>query len=511
MKPHATLYLPAVGMAIVFYFLFKNEWPGINMPLFLLLSSAVLSIIHPGIFRRATVIASFAAVLLCAIAVLIFNTDISIIAYWLLFGVMVGFIHQRELRSSGGALLTSWLGLIASPLSWWNALEHFGKNNKPVSSLLKLLRLSILPLAVLLFFFILYVNADQQFESVSGQVMTFLYDQIKILFDYISPSTITFFVFSLLIAAGIFLKRDLQLIVKMELQQGDFLQRKRLKPTGKPGEIDWWQLFFRKSMRSLSNEYNRAILLLLMVNGLLLFVNVVDIKMVWFENTSLASPHTRSQAVHESTYLLLFSIAVAMAILLFFFRGNLNFLKNNRRLLQLSCLWIAQNGILAFTAAIRNYYYIRDYGLAYKRIGVLFFLLLILFSLWILYLKIRDKRSFFYLFRMEGWAICILLVLMSCFSWDPMIAAYNLAHFDDEHIDRNFLMTLSHRALPVILEYDHPFENTTNTTPLTGYQQWIIQKGKSFLQSYEATSWPSWNLQDARVYDYLKSQPQFYE
>ncbi len=147
-----------------------------------------------------------------------------------------------------------------------------------MSSLLKYFRLSIIPLAVLFFFFILYSIADQQFEQVSNQLFTFLFDQIKVLFDYISPATILFFIFSLLVAAGILLNRDMKLIVKMELLQNDFLQRKRKKPTGNTGEIEWWQLFFRKSMRSLQNEFNRALLLLVMVNSLLLFVNVVDVK-----------------------------------------------------------------------------------------------------------------------------------------------------------------------------------------------------------------------------------------
>lgn len=511
MNKSTTFFLPAFLLAIVFYFLFRNESPGINVLLFFLVSSAALAIIKSGALREATSRVAFAAALFTALSVTFLNSDISIISFWLMFFMMIGFVHQLSLRTAGGALITALLGFIAAPVSWWNGLEQVGKSSKQLSSLLKYFRLSILPLAVLFFFFILYSIADQQFEQVSNQLFTILFERIRVLFDYISPATILFFIFSLLVSAGILLNRDIQLIVKMELLQSYFLQRKRAKPTGNTGEIEWWQLFFRKSMRSLKNEYNRGILLLAMVNGLLMFVNVVDIKMVWFENAAGASPYSRSQAVHESTYLLLFSIVIAMLILLFFFRGNLNFLKNNRRLLQLSYLWIAQNALLAFTVAIRNYYYIRDYGLAYKRIGVIFFLLLILFSLLMLFFKIRDKRSFFYLYRMEGWALCALLVLLSCFNWDPLMATYNLTHFDDKHLDRNFLMTLSHRALPVIMEYDHPFDTdpASLTAELTPFQHWIKMKGDSFIQYYESASWPSWNFEDEKVYRYLKSQPPF--
>ncbi|MGB3075986.1 MAG: DUF4153 domain-containing protein, partial [Chitinophagales bacterium] len=418
MKQNATVYLPALLMATIFYFLFRNETPGINVLIFFLLSSSALAIITPGMLRLPSVKVTFAAALLAAFFIIAFNTDISIISFWILFGVMIGFAHQSRLRSAGSALLTTLFGLITSPLSWWNGLEFIGKSSSRASLLLKYLRLSIVPLLVVFFFFILYSIADQQFDQVSNQLFTYLFDKLDLFFSYISPDTIIFFIFSLLISAAILINRDNQLVVRQELLQSNMLWRKKSKPTGKSDEIEWWQLFFRKSMRSLKNEYNRAIMLLIMVNVLLLFVNVVDIKMVWFENVIAASPYSRSQSLHESTYLLLFSIAIAMCILLFFFRGNINFLRDNKRLQQLSYLWIAQNTFLAFTVAIRNYYYIRDYGLAYKRIGVIFFLLLILFSLIMLFIKIRDKRSFFYIYKMESWAICALLVLMSCFNWD---------------------------------------------------------------------------------------------
>ncbi|MEO6166907.1 MAG: DUF4173 domain-containing protein [Chitinophagales bacterium] len=505
MKTTPTHYLPALLMSLVFYFLFRNETPGINVLIFLLLSAVSLAILQRGIFRLTVVKVTFITTLLLSVLLLVFNTDISIISCWLLFAMMVGFIHQYRLRSAGSALLTAAMGLLLSPLSWWEAIKTTGHSSLRISKMLKYIQLSFIPLFVLLVFFGLYSFADPEFSFVSNQLLDKVSLMLEHFFTYVSPDSIAFFILSLAVTASIFFNRDIQLIVKRELLQSDFLQRKRKKVSLEAG-IEWWQLFFRKSLLSLKNEYQRGIILLALVNALLLFVNAVDIKMVWFENTIVTSPSSRSQAVHESTYLLLFSIAIAMAILLFFFRGNINFLRNNKRLLHLSYLWIAQNALLAFTAGIRNYYYIRDYGLAYKRIGVIFFLLLTLFSLLILFLKIRDKRSFFYFYRMEGWAICGLLLLMSCFNWDPMIASYNLSHFDNQHLDRKFLMTLSHRALPVLISHEERFPEITDPIDLnlSPFQNWMKLKSESFITSYESTSWPSWNYADDRVYHFLK-------
>ncbi len=120
MNKSTTFFLPALLLGIVFYFLFRNESPGINVLLFFLLSSFALAIIKPGAYREATVRVAFTASLLSALLIIVMNTDVSIISYWIWFAVMIGFIHQPQMRSAGGALLTFLLGFIASPLSWWN-------------------------------------------------------------------------------------------------------------------------------------------------------------------------------------------------------------------------------------------------------------------------------------------------------------------------------------------------------------------------------------------------------
>lgn len=492
-------------LAIVYQFLFWHEKPGLNTLLFFLLSSSLLFLFNPGYLRVMAVKVSFLFTLTAGTMVVLFNSDISIISFWLLFFVFTGFMQQVQLRTVGHAFFTSSLGLISSPANFIDGMRPLSQQYAGIGFLWKVIRLSFIPLAILFLFFILYAFADPEFNFVATSFLDHFFNWVFRIFDYLSIPAILFFGTGLLISSAIVFNRNIRLLMKHESEQSDFLRRKKMK-VPRQG-IEFWELFFRRSLISLKNEYVRGLILLSLVNALLLVVNSVDIKMVWFEQDAILSAGSRSHAVHESTYILIFSILLAMAILVFFFRGNLNFLKNNIRLKQVAYFWIFQNLLLAVTTAIRNYYYIRDYGLAYRRIGVIFFFLFTVVALCALFLKIRDRKSFFYLYRFNGWLACIILVIMTCFNWDALIARYNLTHFSKEQIDRDFLMSLSDRALPVILQYKDVFIDEGHDDSETAVEhEWLNKRKNEFIESYEAASWPSWNYVDYKTYQMLTSQ-----
>src|SRR4029078_3225426 len=128
--------------------------------------------------------------------------------------------------------------------------------------------------------------------------------------------------------------------------------------------------------------------------------NCVDITYVWFGFT-YNNDINLSEYVHEGTGLLIFSILLAMVLLLFFFRGNLNFYKQNKWLRAGAYAWLLQNSILAVSVLFRDYYYIQHYGLAYKRIGVLIFLAMVLMGLITVFIKIQKRKTAYYLLRVN--------------------------------------------------------------------------------------------------------------
>ena len=115
-----------------------------------------------------------------------------------------------------------------------------------------------------------------------------------------------------------------------------------------------------------------------------------------------------------------------MTIIIYFFRGKLNFYSKNQFLKTLAYIWIGQNALLAASVLMRNMQYINSFGLAYKRIGVLIFLILIIIGLATMVQKVAQRKSFFYLLNANSWATYIVLIFATSISWDTYITNYNL-------------------------------------------------------------------------------------
>jgi hypothetical protein len=150
-------------------------------------------------------------------------------------------------------------------------------------------------------------------------------------------------------------------------------------------------------------------------------------------------------------------------------------------------------------------------GLAYKRIGVLVFLSMVLMGLITVFIKIHQLKTSYYLLRVNGWFAIILLVAASCIHWDETMASYNLAHKNSVPLDVKFLLTLSDKTLPLIEKNQDIFKATAATINDEGNylyrsslteKQLFEQRKKNFLAEQKNYSWLSWNVAD----DYVKQQ-----
>jgi hypothetical protein len=230
---------------------------------------------------------------------------------------------------------------------------------------------------------------------------------------------------------------------------------------------------------------------------------------VWF-NFSWEGQYLK-QFVHEGTYLLILSILISIAIVLYYFRGNLNFYHGNKFLKRLCYLWILQNGILIISVAIRNFWYIQHFALAYKRIGVFIFLVLTLYGLYTVYKKVRHHKSAFYLYRSNAHSVFLILAVASLFNWDSIIAKYNFSHYQHSFVHLNFLATLPDKSLPYtvkplgelrtinkIQKEKFSFDEAY-MTPEDYYEKINIRK-EEFREAWEAKSILSWNLAEYLAY-----------
>mgnify|MGYP001550252387 FL=1 len=227
--------------------------------------------------------------------------------------------------------------------------------------------------------------------------------------------------------------------------------------------------------------------------------------------------------MHESTYLLLLSILLGAGIVLYYFRSGLNFDRRNRVVKWLSYAWLGQNVMLALSVGMRNYWYIHYYALAYKRIGVGFFLLALCIGMVLVMIKVQRGRSDHYLLRTNAVAVYCVALLMGLFNWDGIIARYNMAQQERAFVPLDFLATLSDKALPGLVRPPVELEKIAafNATLIGGagrysgdlymtserYRIRIDQRVRSFLSAYPQRSWKEWNWADAKAFQALKGYP----
>jgi len=196
-----------------------------------------------------------------------------------------------------------------------------------------------------------------------------------------------------------------------------------------------------------------------------------------------------------------------MGVIIYYFRGNLNFLKNNTRLKQLAYVWIGLNVVMAISAAIRNMRYIDFHGLAYKRIGVMLFLGLTFYGLYTMFLKVRDKKTLSFLLNKNGWAAYFCLILACLFNWDTLITSYNLNKETKGQINIPWLLyTTSDKNLYQLLENRELLKEKDSYPTITNefIDENLEKNRKQFQHKMSRLSWLSWNYSDYRNQKYLE-------
>ncbi len=508
MKTESIKSLLVIVGAIIFNIIFWNEKLGINTILFDAFILIAIFYLYPGSMKSNTCKWLAVANLITVVLVIIHNTVLSKIAFsvtLLLFVSFSQFIHRSIWYAAGSVFLNY---IFALPNLFRQLKTRKGKSySLPAFS--KRFRILIIPFIIVALFSILYALANTVFSNLASHFFVGLRNWFSQFLDWFSFNRFLFFLLGTLVTAGLILASKSTYFSKTDLNQKNDLSRKKnaLKKWKENSFSDLLSLIIGKRSTgtlALKNEFIIGFISLLLLNILLLCINIIDIKYVWF-GFELKADANLSEYVHEGAGLLIFSIVLAMCLLLFFFRANLNFYKNNKWLKYGAYLWIFQNLVLVISVLIRDYYYISHYGLAYKRIGLLFFLFMVLSGLVTVFLKIREIKTSYYLLRINAWIGILLLVLASTVHWDETIAIYNLERKSTIPLDIPFLVTLSDKTLPLLQKnkdlliqdknYFYHFRDSYSETALDFFEF----RKKRFITEQENYSWLSWNAADAYV------------
>ncbi|MEL6671969.1 MAG: DUF4173 domain-containing protein [Bacteroidota bacterium] len=484
-----TFRLPlTLALALTFNVVFWNESLGLNLFLFSGLLMGTLLYLQPQAWKSQAVVWTTLGTVLSAAMVVAFNSTTAKVIHLCSLLAWAGFVHAPQFRSLLYAVGQSGQQFLGLGNSLGKELGRMSQANHQLRRVLPYLKVSLVPILVLGIFFAIFYGANPAFAEATESIVAWLNGWWK---DF-SWGRIGFFLLGFFLVGGLIFHRYHEGLQKKAGSKQDEMVRKR-KAWG-----------FNFPFLALKGEYRMAVVLLASVNLLLLVNNVLDVQYIWGDFGNFSGPELK-QFVHEGTYLLILSVLLAMGIMLHFFRGNLNFYRKNRPLRFLSYAWILQNALLVLGVGVRNYHYIAANGLAYKRIGVVFFLLLTLFGLFTLFLKIRDRLSTYYLFRANGWALYGMMMLMCLVNWDPFIAQYNLDHFEKtEMIDRDFLLSLSDKTLALYLTHEEALLLKDQSS--TGYANYFQSRLNGFADSWEEKSWLSWNWADHQSYTAVKAR-----
>ncbi len=497
--------------AIVFNIVFWQEKIAVNAIFFDAFILGSVFYLYPAAFAKPEMKWLVLAHIIALATVVYHNTVLSKIAFsatLLLVVVFTQYLH-RSVWYAAASVVSNYVLVFFSMLE---GLQQAKFAKVKSTGLRKALRFAIIPLLIATVFFIVYSLANTVFQTAVSNAALAVQNFAAQLFSWFKWERFGFLLLGLLITGGLILRAKYNGFSEKDVTQHNDLWRKKndLRRWKSSALYDLLTVFmgrFANGVLALRNENTVGIISLVMLNFLLLAINSIDIMYVWFGFNYTPDTNLKD-IVHEGTGLLIFSIVLAVAVVLFFFRGNLNFYKKNKWLRYGAYGWIFQNSILVISVLLRDYYYIQHMGLAYKRIGVLFFLLMVLFGLFTVFVKIHQKKTGYYLWRVNGWFGIVLLVAASCIHWDETMASYNLTRKNTVPVDVKFLLTLSDKTLPLleanpdVLDKTAPYVNGEgaylNRNIQTLRQQFEMRK-QLFLEQQQEYTWLSWNQADAFV------------
>lgn len=326
------------------------------------------------------------------------------------------------------------MNVVESQKTFFRSLRH--SKFQGSGNYFRKFRIFLVPVVIIFIFILIYKNSNPIFDKIISRINQYIGSWFSVFFDNIEFSLVLTFIVGLFISNFIFQQTKNASILSYDTDSETEMRRNKSKQKRSFNAI------------GLTNELRSAIFLFISLNILLLILNILDIYFVWF-NFEWANEALKD-FVHEGTYYLLFSILLSIGLVLYFFRGNLNFFNKNKLLKILCFAWLAQNALLTVSVIIRNYWYVHYFSLAHKRIGLFIFLLLTLYGLYIVIVKVKERKSAFFLFKNNVLAIFTLLLLSSFVNWDMVIAKYNVTHAGSSYYHMQYMARLSNATIPVV-------------------------------------------------------------
>lgn len=432
MKRNDWIYI--LGIA-VYSILFYEQSAGLNFFLFTIFIVVALGAMRPSAIKTRHWIVSAILALVSGFAVYLNSSALAITAN---ISALMLFSAQSVLPGSS-MLISFFLSACTVGGSYvFMIIDFFDKRasrhatDAPATERRNSGRMwaTIAAIIIVIVFFALYRGSNVLFKELTKHINL----------DWISWKWCVFTTIGAVAVYGIMYVRKIG-----GIGDGSQAYSRTLKPkeddTAAPGWFD--------SLMQEETERYLATLLLVLLNIMVLFVNGGDLLFLLGEQ-SLPAEITYTSYVHQGVGLLVINVLLAMLLVLYFFRGRLNFNKSYKLISILAVLWLLQNVAMLFFTAARNNMYTEMFGMTYKRIGVYFYLLLTAIGVITTVIKVMQRRTNTWLYRINTWMFFSVFVFSSLVSWSRFITWYSL--YKSDYVNRAYLSTMSYQSLPYLVD-----------------------------------------------------------
>jgi Leucine-rich repeat (LRR) protein len=481
MKKNDAILLSAVT---TYSMLFYRQSAGINFIIFDIVMITLLLMLNKSLLKNRLWLTVAAGTLISGFGTMLYGNGLCVISSAVSLLLLSAVSFSKNSSVIFGLLYSVYSTLSAVVYMFIDFVSRRNKAEKSESKKGKTVLSVLIAAVILIFFFILYRESNPLFKDFTRNINL----------DFISFEWIRFTLGGLILLYGFFYHRNIPSVYNYDLEGSDnayTLEQDKIKSN----KISEWF--------GLPKELTLGISLFILLNLMILIVNGLDIVYLWCGN-ALPVNMDYSAAVHQSVGNLITSILAAIVLILFFFRAELNFIKNNRLLRVVAYFWIFQNAILLASTMYRNHLYIAEFALTQKRIGVYFYLLLCMAGLLSAGIKIFNKKRNWYLFRFNGMVVYVLLIVSTLINWDALITRYNLKH--TKNADYQYLVNLNYSNLPDLEQFfnSEEFSNQPKNTILgnSDKQQLKNQTDKKLYEFFQATvnnDFRSWCYDDSRI------------
>ncbi len=489
-------YLSYLGAAF-FLWLFYKQSIGLNQALFGVFCTGLVFYLTRQSKRGLFLWGCMVGVVLLSISVGFHSENWARLLHFVLMFVMAGAAAIPQSPWFNIAIEHAIVSPVSSQIQFCSKYPEITKSKRKIR-LGKHLLIYFIPAIIVVLFLVFYSNSNPIFNHYLQIVLNWFGDFTK----YISFGAIFTFIIGLIVTNIFVFQSPLASHAANWQNSKNLFSRVRSK--SKPTVSGLQQ--------GLRYEYKAAIFLIVTLNILLFLLNIADIKLIWLGFKW--SGQSLTGFVHEGTWYLIISILISVGVIVFYFRGNLNFYSKSDMLRKLAYLWLVQNAFLAISVGLRNFHYVEFYGLAYKRIGVFFFLAAVFIGLFFVAKKLRRNETIKYWLNENLLLSLAVLVFSGLVDWSSLITRYNLSHYKQSFVHMEFLVGMPDHVLPVLQSYRGQFEKIKMEQLRQGffYQDSVNQQAVGqildnriyiFLQEYKTHTWQEGSYRNNEAYKAL--------